>query len=269
MRMITFKSYHKITPIIFSNFDSLMKVIDLVVKSSTFFEPSICETDMMDKKGIFIYENYGIIMVTKEERIIFESDIAEHICFFICTLIERDVLMSFPESKVFHGSSVERNGTCICIVAPSGFGKSSIVFNLCQKGFGLVSDDLIVVSNDIIIPIPLLIKFRSGVCIDDKSLKYFISKDWNEKLVFAMPPTRKKINTICFVELKKDNQYRALKRLSNSESFLSLLYNLKMPCKHYDTTKEIADFVKYHKVYSLSNVDIDESTKLICSIADD
>ena len=61
---------------------------------------------------------------------------------FGAILIQRDLL-------VLHGNALEKNGEAIVCVGQTGIGKSTLAYALVEKGWKLLSDDLVVVSDDL------------------------------------------------------------------------------------------------------------------------
>lgn len=51
-------------------------------------------------------------------------------------------------SETLHATAVARGGRCVLIVGPSGSGKSDLALRLIDRGFGLVSDDQVIVRRD-------------------------------------------------------------------------------------------------------------------------
>jgi HPr kinase/phosphorylase len=49
-----------------------------------------------------------------------------------------------------HGSCVSKDGNAVLLVGPSGSGKSDLVLRLLSRGFELVADDQVVVTDDLV-----------------------------------------------------------------------------------------------------------------------
>lgn len=60
------------------------------------------------------------------------------------------------EAAVLHASCVARDGAGVLLLGPSGSGKSDLALRLIGRGFALVGDDQIIVSNGIVRPAPAL-----------------------------------------------------------------------------------------------------------------
>jgi hypothetical protein len=74
--------------------------------------------------------------------------------------LKHDVLLQFikarPDLLWVHAAAVERDGSALLIVAPSGQGKSTLATLLCEAGWRLLSDDgaPIRMDVDVVIPFP-------------------------------------------------------------------------------------------------------------------
>lgn len=263
MRVVSFDSpytYCKI-PSIATDDD---EIIDIILKYLIYFYPTVSE--------MVTYQPVQYHAVRYESRYLILKDnvcIANCACLidfldYIKCFIEKLAIDASPnDAQLFHGSAVIKNGVCLCLIAPSGFGKSSLAFGLCQRGWEYISDDILILCHDVIQPIPLPIELRRGIDIDDFFLSNLFSRNIGEKDIFVLPATHEKINKIIFVVLSKSNSSSALHQITAGESYISLLDNLKVPCESTKLLKKLLLTAKKYTTYILSNREIYESLALL------
>ena len=84
------------------------------------------------------------ISFSKENNNVKSNDVKTFLLgsVFGAILIQRNLL-------VLHGNALEKNGKAIICAGPTGAGKSTLAYALVKKGWKLLSDDLVVVNDDL------------------------------------------------------------------------------------------------------------------------
>ena len=100
---------------------------------------------------------------------------------------------------VFHGNALSKNGKAIICLGSSGAGKSTLAYALTELGWDLISDDLVAVKSNLVLPgIPRIKLWQDA--IDAFNLD-------SEKL----PRVRDKINKYILVDKKNCNMFKPIK----------------------------------------------------------
>ncbi len=103
------------------------------------------------------------------------------------------------KTLVFHGNALSKNGKAIICLGESGAGKSTLAYALTEIGWNLISDDLVAVKSNLVLPgIPRIKLWQDA--IDAFNLD-------SEKL----PRVRDKINKYILVDKKNYNMSKPIK----------------------------------------------------------
>lgn len=263
MKVISFNPlnyYCKIPPLATES----KEIVELILKYLMWFFPSVTEMETLQNLKYYIQQDQGHYLFFKEGKCFASCfDPYEFLCH-LRGLVERHIMDVCPnDAQLFHGSAVVNNGVCLCILAPSGCGKSSLAFGLCQHGWEYVADDLLLLHDDMIQKIPLPIEFRKGIEIDSHFCSYQLGDGIGEKDIYVLPLTDATIDKIFIVVLIKSDSSTSLRKMTAGEAYVSLLDNLKVTFSSTTFLRSILHTAKKHPVYSLSNCNMYEALSLL------
>ena len=100
----------------------------------------------VDGIGIFRVINGREINYSKENKLVKDQDIRNFLLgsSFGGILIQRGFL-------VLHANALVKENKCIICAGKSGSGKSTLAYSLLANGWELISDDLVVIDNDLVV----------------------------------------------------------------------------------------------------------------------
>lgn len=108
----------------------------------------------------------------------------EHLIYVLIDLISEpyNVILN-KEFAFFHGSVVSKDNKCVLIIAPTMQGKTTLCAKLSLMGYTYVSDDLIIVDENMnLYPLPTPVKIRRNTVLNKECFKLvyniFETKDY-------------------------------------------------------------------------------------------
>jgi hypothetical protein len=151
-------------------------------------------------------------------------------------------------SEGLHAAAFEMNGAAVALTGDGGFGKSTLAAHALRAGARLLTDDLLVMNDLMVLPGPARIKLdprvaanafgaRAGWPMDDERGKHIYTLRDDE---YAAEPVR----LARIYVLQPDAEAIAVERLSHGDAFHALLEATFDPLEH--RAPRLASHMRYH-----------------------
>lgn len=218
----------------------------MIKKAFVMLSPKIICDDESDYSPIFTVGCSGIPA----------ADSIGEFYSFIRERIEAQLEFDYRDDVLLHGACVCLNDTALCILAPTGTGKSTLAMHLCTDGFTYYSDDLVIIKDNLPLAVRLPLEFRKGGEISDSVLGR-IGKDGiyttSEKFgVTDIVRSDNKILKTAYVFL--DSEKHDLTEIHGAECLRRLLLSLKCGNVSSDLIDKLNKIVRSSDFYSLGRL---------------
>lgn len=167
-----------------------------------------------------------------------------------------------------HGGAVVKNNKCICFLAPSNTGKTTLTIDFLKQGYDYLTDDIIPIDLTNLttqgFPKPLFLRPNS---IHKNNIDIHVKNGEFSRTIYVPRTYHKgpvKINQIFILnrDIKHINNCSCVK-LQSTEKFGTLLNNIYYTTDKIHLVKSIAKIINYTDLYNLYYYDSRQAIEMI------